>query len=144
MHRRHEELLDTGLGDGDADVSGFSILVVDDEDLIRSLLRDLLMKIGYAVDVASSGAEAIAACNDNHYDLILMDFRLGDMDGVGALRRIREFRPASRVIFLTGDPAIEEIHATVVKEGADGFMTKPFDLDDIQSTVKQILRSAAL
>ena len=124
--------------------SDHSILVVDDEELIRSLLRDLLMRVGYNVGVAGSGQEAIDTCQDRIFDLIFMDFRLGDMDGVRALREIRAIQPSARVLFLTGDPAIEEVHATVIKEGADGFMTKPFDLDDIQQAVRHILGMPAV
>ena len=69
-----------------------------------------------------------------------MDFRLGDMDGVQALRKIREFQQASRVVFLTGDPSIEAIQKTVLQEGADGFVTKPFDLKEIVEVVKHLLQ----
>ncbi len=95
------------------DPQHFTILVVDDEELIRTLLVELLMRVGYQVKSASSGADAIASCKENAFDLILMDFRLGDMNGVAALRQIREFMPVTRVVFLTGDPNIEEIQATV-------------------------------
>jgi CheY-like chemotaxis protein len=125
------------------DPAQFTILVVDDEDLIRTLLVELLIRIGYQVRSASSGAEAIAHCKDSAFDLILMDFRLGDMNGVAALRQIREFMPITRVVFLTGDPNIEEIQATVQKEGADGFITKPFDLQHIESAVDHILKIPA-
>ena len=150
---RIQELIRSSVRDADRDVddgvvsgvvlepSLFSILVVDDEQLIHALLHELLVKVGYQVAVAESGAEAVEKCKDNLYDLILMDFRLGDMDGVEAMRRIREYQTESRVVFLTGDPAIEEIQATVLKEGADGFITKPFDLKEITDAVQHILQT---
>ncbi len=125
------------------DPQEFTVLVVDDEELIRTLLVELLMRVGYQVKSASSGADAITSCKENAFDLILMDFRLGDMNGVAALRQIREFMPVTRVVFLTGDPNIEEVQATVQKEGADGFITKPFDLQHIQSAVDHILKIPA-
>ena len=137
--RRTQSARSADDGSRSLDPSQHSILVVDDEELIRSLLRDLLMRTGYNVSVAASGQEAIDTCQDRIFDLIFMDYRLGDMDGARALREIRDFQPNSKVIFVTGDPAIEEVHATVIKEGADGFMTKPFDLEDIQQAVRQIL-----
>lgn len=116
-----------------------SILVADDEDLIRGLLCNLLVKVGYDVSAAGSGREAIDVCRTKSFDAVLMDFRLGDMDGVAALRQIRETQPDVRVLFLTGDPSIEEVQATVFREGADGFITKPFELEEIQEAVRHIL-----
>jgi len=122
------------------DPSQVSILVVDDEILIRSLLYELLVKTGYNVSMSGSGKDAIEECKDKIFDVILMDFRLGDMDGVQALRQIREFQQASRVVFLTGDPSIKAIQKTVLQEGADGFVTKPFDLKEIVEVVKHLLQ----
>ena len=122
------------------DPSQVSILVVDDELLIRSLLYELLIKTGYNVSMSGSGTDAIEECKDKIFDVILMDFRLGDMDGVQALRQIREFQQSSRVVFLTGDPSIEAIQKTVLQEGADGFITKPFDLKEIVEVVKHLLQ----
>ena len=122
------------------DPSQVSILVVDDEMLIRSLLYELLVKTGYNVSMSGSGKDAIEECKDKIFDVILMDFRLGDMNGVQALRQIREFQQASRVVFLTGDPSIETIQKTVLQEGADGFVTKPFDLKEIVEVVKHLLQ----
>ena len=125
------------------DPSNISILIVDDEILIRSLLYELLMKSGYNVSMAGSGSDAIDECKDKIFDVILMDFRLGDMDGVQALRGIREFQQACRVVFMTGDPSIERIQKSVTEEGADGFLTKPFDLKEICDVVKHLLHAQA-
>lgn len=116
------------------------VLLVDDEELIRTFLHDVLMKAGYNVRHAATGREAVVHCESQHFDLIMMDFWLEDMDGVQAMRNIRELCPDARVIFMTGDPSIEEIHAIVRKEGADGFITKPFELSDILEAVERILR----
>jgi len=129
-----------GVPDRRVDPSHISILVVDDEILIRSLLYELLVKTGYNVSMSGSGKDAIEECKDKIFDVILMDFRLGDMDGVQALRQIREFQQASRVVFLTGDPSIEAIQKTVQQEGADGFITKPFDLKEIVEVIKHLLQ----
>ena len=102
-----------------------------------------MAKNGYEVATASSGEEAISTCRVKGFDLIFMDFRLGDMTGVDAMRQIREFLPDVRVIFVTGDPAIEEIRATVLKEGADGFITKPFDVPEIELAVQRMFQIGA-
>ena len=124
-----------------ADPSTRRILVVDDEVLMRSLLYELLLKAGYNVAMASSGQDAIRECEGRVFDLILMDYRLGDMDGVQALRRIREFQTQCQVVFLTGDPSIEEVRSVVLKEGADGFITKPFDIQEIIDVVEHVLQA---
>lgn len=125
------------------DPSQFRVLVTDDEELIRTLLVDLMAKRGYEVASAASGEEAIGACRVKGFDLIFMDFRLGDMTGVVALREIRKYLPEVRVVFLTGDPAIEEIRSTVLREGADGFITKPFDVREIEQAVQHLFQSGA-
>jgi CheY-like chemotaxis protein len=122
----------------------YKILLVDDEELIRTVLYDLLAKSGYNVEHVGNGTDAIAKCVENPFDLIFMDFWLGDMDGVMAMRKIREQIPGVRVIFMTGDPSIKEIQAIVQKEGADGFIIKPFDLSEIFTAVSRILQLAHL
>lgn len=126
----------------EANPGDFRILLVDDEEMICTVLYDLLAKAGYNVDNTVCGKDAIALCGEKNYDLIFMDFWLGDMDGVTAMRQIRDRLPGARVVFMTGDPSINEIQGIVQKEGADGFITKPFDLQDILAAVSRILQVA--
>jgi CheY-like chemotaxis protein len=120
-----------------------SILVVDDEAMLRSLLQNLLAKSGYNVRTASSGAEAIESAQKDEYDVILMDYRLGDMNGLEAFREIKKKQVACRVVFLTGDPNIAEIQSAVRSEGAEGFITKPFEVEEIDNVIHHLLQIPA-
>lgn len=117
-----------------------SILVVDDESMIRGLLKSLLSKLGYGVSTASSGGEAIELCAENRYDIILMDYRLGDMNGLDVFNQVRPGQKTSRVVFLTGDPNIAELQTAVHNAGADGFITKPFEVNEIEVVVEHLLQ----
>jgi CheY-like chemotaxis protein len=125
------------------DPAEFRVLIADDETQVRTLLVELMTKNGFDVTAASNGEDAIGVCHVKGFDLIFMDFRLGDMTGVTALREIRKFLPDVRVIFVTGDPASEEIRSVVLKEGADGFITKPFDVPEIDQAVQHLFHMGA-
>ena len=116
------------------------ILVVDDESMIRGLLNSLLAKLGYGVTTASSGEEALELCTDNRYDIILMDYRLGDMNGLDVFQQIRPDQKTARVVFLTGDPNIAELQTAVQQAGADGFITKPFEVAEIEVVIERLLQ----
>ena len=120
-----------------------SILVVDDEAMLRKLLEKMLTKHGYAVQTAGSGNEAIQVGQEKEFDVILMDYRLGDMSGLDAFREIRKKQAACRVVFLTGDPNINEIRSAVHSEGAQGFITKPFEVEEINHVIQHLLHKQA-
>lgn len=116
-----------------------SILVVDDEAMVRGLLKSLLTKLGYGVVVASSGPEAVQLCSKQRFDIIFMDYRLEDMTGLEVLEQVRPIQATARIVFLTGDPNIAEVQASVRGAGADGFITKPFEVSEIERVVERLL-----
>lgn len=120
-----------------------SVLVVDDEAMLRKLLEKMLAKHGYKVQTAGSGEEAIRVGQAQEFDVILMDYRLGDMSGLDAFREIRKEQAACRVVFLTGDPNINEIRSAVHREGAQGFITKPFEVEEINNVIRHLLQKQA-
>ena len=102
------------------------VLVVDDEEPIRELLRYNLEKEGYAVETASDGLKAVEMAKKFHPDLVLLDIMMPVMDGVEACRRIREIPEIQKtfVIFLTArSEEYSEVAAFDV--GADDYITKP-------------------
>jgi len=118
------------------------ILVVDDEQLIRWSLVERLRLEGYDVVEAGTGEQALEHARDG-IDLVLLDYKLPDLDGVTVLRRIKELDPDALVILLTAyatvDTAVE-----AMKEGAFHFANKPFDVDDVAFLVARALETTQL
>ncbi len=119
-----------------------TILVVDDEQLIRWSLAERLRGEGYEVLEAEDGARALDAVHEG-VDLVLLDYRLPDMDGVTVLRRIKEHDPDVLVILLTAYATVETA-VEAMKIGAYHFANKPFNLDDVARTVGQALETTRL
>jgi DNA-binding NtrC family response regulator len=128
--------------EGKAAMSSERILVVDDEALIRWSLVERLRADGYDVTEAGSGAEALERARDG-VDLVLLDYRLPDSDGVSVLRRIKELDPDVLVILLTAYASVETA-VEAMKEGAFHFANKPFDLDDVAFLVSRALETTQL
>ena len=119
-----------------------TILVVDDEQLIRWSLAERLRADGYHVVEAGTGREALDRVADG-VDLVLLDYKLPDIDGVTVLRQIKEQDPDILVILLTAYATIETA-VEAMKIGAYHFANKPFNLDDIALTVAKALETTQL
>ena len=85
------------------------ILVVDDEAMIRLTLEMLLRRRGYAVTIASSGAEALALIEQQPFDLLLLDLKMPGMSGIEVAQRARALQPAAKILILTGSSQIEGV-----------------------------------
>lgn len=119
------------------------LLVVDDEPTVRELLSAALRFAGFRVTSAATGAEAVAAATEEPPDLVLLDVMLPDMDGFEVVRRLRETRPAGGgtvpVLFLTArDRQADKV--TGLSLGADDYVTKPFDLEELIARIRAVLR----
>jgi DNA-binding NtrC family response regulator len=116
------------------------ILVVDDEPMMADSLKQNLVEEGYTVDTASSGAQAVELFDGSGHHLALCDLQLPDkdMDGMDVLRHIKDTRPSSEVIVMTGYGSVERaVEAT--KAGAFWFLEKPFDFDVLMPLVGRAL-----
>jgi DNA-binding NtrC family response regulator len=116
------------------------ILVVDDEPVMADSLKQNLAEEGYSVDTASSGAQAVEIFDGSGHHLAICDLQLPDrdMDGMDVLRHIKDTRPSSEVIVMTGFGSVERaVEAT--KAGAFWFLEKPFDFEVLLSLVERAL-----
>jgi len=123
--------------------SAYPVLIVDDDDAFRNVLAGELKRMGFEVNSASSGAEAIRYVGEREPDIVLLDLRLPDMGGLDVLRTIREKRPATDVIMLTGhgtiDTAIESI-----RMGAFDYVSKPCPLEELDVRMRRAIERQSL
>jgi len=119
-----------------------TILVVDDEQLIRWTLRERLTASGYDVIEAATGAEAVAAFGDA-VDLVLLDFKLPDTDGLAVLRQLKEQQPTVPVILLTAFASIQTA-VEAIKQGAYDYAKKPFEFEALLLSIGKALETSQL
>jgi DNA-binding NtrC family response regulator len=118
------------------------ILVVDDEQLIRWSLNERLTQEGHDVLEAGTGKEGLARCGPD-IDLVLLDYKLPDSDGLRVLKQIKATEPDIPVILLTGFSSVETA-VEAMKQGAYHYANKPFNLDEIALLVQKALETTAL
>jgi two-component system response regulator AtoC len=123
-------------------MSPTTVLVVDDEQLIRWSLTERLRAEGHDVLEAGTGAEALEHLRDG-VDLVLLDYKLPDLDGLTILKKIKEFDPDILVILLTAYASVDTA-VEAMKEGAYHFANKPFNLDDVALLVSRALETTRL
>ena len=120
-----------------------TILVVDDEQLIRWSLTSRLADAGYRILEAETGAQALARCRQDAVDLVLLDYRLPDADGLAVLKQIKEAEPDTLVIMLTAHSSIDTAVAAM-RHGAYHFASKPFDVEEIVLLAEKALETTQL
>jgi len=114
------------------------VLLIDDDENVRKTLATVLEKKGYVVDTAETGNEAIQKSKANFYNLALVDIRLPDMEGTRLLTEMKETAPKMVKIILTGYPSLENA-VEAVNKGADGYIIKPFNMDNLLDVMKKHL-----
>ena len=114
------------------------VLVVDDEDALRQVLSAELVGEGYLVETASDGDEAISMVQNKKYDLLLLDIKMNKVDGFEVLKFVKKGYPAVKVIMLTGFADLKNAIESK-KLGAEDFVSKPYDLVDLLTTIERVL-----
>lgn len=115
------------------------ILIVDDDEGIRASLAAVLKKKDFDVDTAKNGKEAIAKTRKSFYNVILVDIKLPDIEGVDLLRKIQDTVPKMRKIIVTGYPTLNNA-VQAVNFGADAYVIKPFDVDNLLMKINEQLQ----
>ncbi|MCI0538251.1 MAG: response regulator [Verrucomicrobiales bacterium] len=120
-----------------------TILLVDDEEMVRMVVRAVLGYRGYAIVEVTNGEEALQKLTDKpaRFDLVLLDLNMPKMDGWETLRRLRQIQPTVPVIVLSGD-STEELAARITEAGAAVILQKPFDNLELLRQVRRMLDAA--
>ncbi|MEO8763231.1 MAG: sigma-54 dependent transcriptional regulator [Ginsengibacter sp.] len=114
------------------------ILIIDDDLDMCALLSRFLNKKGFECEVAHNGAKGLARFNEELFDIVLCDFRLGDKDGRDVLLKIKEIKPETIVIIITGYSDIKTA-VDVIKQGAFDYITKPLIPDEVINVIEKAL-----
>jgi len=116
------------------------ILVVDDDETIRTMLILILEDEGYFVDAAQNGQEAITKCKYNFYNLAIVDWRLPDIEGTNLLPIFGAIPPPMIKVMLTGYPSMQNA-IDAVNNGADAFLVKPAEPEQLLTKIKELLKT---
>ena len=116
------------------------LLVVDDDEDIRALLRLLLERAGYEVDDQADGRAALRAFHKGNHDLVLLDVTMPDLDGWELLERIRDLSEVPVLMLTARDSESDRVRG--LRGGADDYVTKPFDREELVARVEALLRRA--
>ena len=115
------------------------ILVVDDDKQVREYLSNMLGNVGgFSVEVAETAEGALQKILNAPFELVLVDLKLPDMDGLQLISKIVSFRPQILTVLITGHGSIDSA-VEAMKRGASDYLTKPFDLDDTLARLRRVL-----
>lgn len=119
-----------------------TILVVDDAAFMRMMIKDILEQVGYEIHEAANGREAIRLYDEIKPDLVTMDITMPELDGIEALRVIRESDPGARVLMVSA-MGQQKMIIEALEHGALDFVVKPFQPTKVLSTVQKCLQAQA-
>ena len=115
-----------------------SILVVDDELLIRDLLYDFFTGQGWNISIAESGEKALEILRANKIDLVLTDIKMPEMDGLTLTSRVKETHPDLPVVVMTGYPSVDTA-VTALRHKVEDYIIKPFNINKLYKLIESKL-----
>lgn len=115
------------------------ILLAEDEKDLSSAEAEVLKQVGYEVDIAGNGAEAVAKSAERVYDVMIFDIMMPEMDGIEALKIIRKRGDNTPVILLTAKTEIDD-RVVGLESGADDYLSKPFAMKELLARIRALLR----
>ncbi len=120
------------------------ILIVDDEEAIRSLFVEALEELGYKCEVAKNGLECLEKFyRDKDYDVVLLDVQMPELNGIETLKRLKSYNPDLSIIIVSASREIENVRVAL-KEGAYDYIFKPFNITDVDAVIKRAVERARL
>ena len=115
------------------------ILVVDDDEAVRSVTFEMLKRLGFEVTTADSGASALEQASHQSFDLVLLDLAMPNMSGVEVFSSLKQIKPESRVIFMTGYSKDEFSDLLTDNEDTTSVLSKPFPMQELKTSVESML-----
>jgi CheY-like chemotaxis protein len=112
------------------------VLVVDDTEIMRDLLAEVLHNDGYQVDKALDGIQAVEMVTSNHYDLVITDMHMPRQNGLITARRIRQLAPQLAIVMTDSYP--DKLGDAASREGVIAVICKPFDLTELRNLMNRI------
>ncbi len=121
-----------------------NILVVDDEEMVRTTLRQMLENADYGVIEAANGGKAMRALEEHDVDLVITDILMPEMEGIETIIELKEHMPDLKIIAISGGGRAQNVdYLSVAKElGANATLAKPFRREQVLSIIKQTLEQA--
>jgi len=116
------------------------VLVVDDEKVFRTVTAHAFKEEGFQVAEASSGKEAIERCKDRSFDIVLLDVRMNELDGIETLKILREQSPSTEYVIITGHAEVG-LALQALKSGIREFITKPIGTEELVQRIKSVWRA---
>jgi DNA-binding NtrC family response regulator len=120
-----------------------SILIVDDERRIRTHLTSYVRSLGYAVESAADGTEALAALGRRSFDVVISDVRMAGTDGIALLRETKRLAPDTTVILMTAYATVAQA-VEAMRAGAYDYLVKPFSLDEVKIRLERVIEVQSL
>lgn len=117
-----------------------SILVVDDELLIRDLLYDFFSSQGWDISVAENGQKALEIIKQKKVDLVLSDIKMPEMDGLTLTSHLKESHPELPVVLMTGYPSVDTA-VTALRSKVEDYVVKPFNINQLYKLIESKLRN---
>ena len=114
------------------------ILIVDDEEMIRAVLREYIEFEGGEADEACDGMEAVKMCRDNDYDVILMDVMMPRLDGFSAVKEIRKFKQTPVIMLSARGEEYDKLFGFEI--GSDDYVTKPFSPKEVMARIHAVMK----
>jgi DNA-binding NtrC family response regulator len=118
------------------------LLVIDDESIVGKRLSQIFTKMGFVVAAHVDPLQALAAAEQEPFDVVVTDLKMQGVDGIEVLRRIKKGNPATRVIIITGYAEMDTAD-TAFREGVFDFIPKPFRLDEIKEAILRAVAETA-